>query len=37
MRHRRAGKKLGRNATHRLALYRNLVLRIDRLAADFAV
>ena len=24
MRHRRAGKKLGRNATHRLALYRNL-------------
>ena len=25
MRHRRAGKKLNRNATHRLALYRNLM------------
>ena len=24
MRHRKAGRKLGRNATHRLALFRNL-------------
>src|SRR5450631_1255289 len=28
MRHRRAGKKLGRNATHRLALYRNLMMAL---------
>ena len=30
MRHRRAGKKLGRNATHRLALYRNLTMALIR-------
>jgi large subunit ribosomal protein L17 len=30
MRHRRAGRKLGRNATHRLALYRNLTLALIR-------
>jgi large subunit ribosomal protein L17 len=30
MRHRKAGKKLGRNATHRLALYRNLALALFR-------
>ena len=30
MRHRRAGRKLGRNATHRLALYRNLALALFR-------
>jgi large subunit ribosomal protein L17 len=30
MRHRRAGKKLGRNATHRLALYRNLMMALIR-------
>ena len=30
MRHRRAGRKLGRNATHRLALYRNLTLALFR-------
>ena len=30
MRHRRAGYKLGRNATHRLALYRNLALALFR-------
>src|ERR1700733_2786728 len=28
MRHRRAGRKLGRNATHRLALYRNLTMAL---------
>lgn len=28
MRHRRAGKKLNRNATHRLALYRNLMMAL---------
>jgi len=28
MRHRRAGKKLNRNATHRLALYRNLTMAL---------
>src|SRR2546427_8078285 len=30
MRHRRAGKKLNRNATHRLALYRNLMMALIR-------
>lgn len=30
MRHRIAGKKLGRNASHRLALYRNLALALFR-------
>jgi len=30
MRHRKAGKKLGRNASHRLALYRNLALALFR-------
>src|SRR5437773_11471481 len=30
MRHRRAGRKLNRNATHRLALYRNLTLALIR-------
>jgi large subunit ribosomal protein L17 len=30
MRHLRAGRKLGRNATHRLALYRNLALALFR-------
>jgi large subunit ribosomal protein L17 len=30
MRHLKAGKKLGRNATHRLALYRNLALALFR-------
>src|SRR5260370_1679237 len=30
MRHRRAGRKLGRNATHRLALFRNLALALFR-------
>src|SRR5262249_33224773 len=30
MRHRRAGYKLGRNATHRLALYRNLAMALFR-------
>jgi large subunit ribosomal protein L17 len=30
MRHRRAGRKLGRNATHRLALFRNLTLALFR-------
>lgn len=30
MRHRRAGRKLGRNATHRLALYRNLTMALIR-------
>src|ERR1700684_1065629 len=30
MRHRRAGKKLNRNATHRLALYRNLTMALIR-------
>jgi large subunit ribosomal protein L17 len=30
MRHRRAGRKLGRNATHRLALYRNLAMALFR-------
>ena len=28
MRHRRAGKKLNRNATHRLAMYRNLMMAL---------
>ena len=28
MRHRRAGRKLNRNATHRLALYRNLMMAL---------
>src|SRR3954453_8637394 len=28
MRHRRAGKKLNRNATHRLALFRNLTMSL---------
>src|SRR6202166_4711748 len=30
MRHLKAGKKLGRNAPHRLALYRNLALALFR-------
>jgi large subunit ribosomal protein L17 len=30
MRHRKAGKKLGRNGTHRLALYRNLTMALIR-------
>src|SRR2546430_12705791 len=30
MRHLRAGRKLGRNASHRLALYRNLTLALIR-------
>src|SRR3954454_15308935 len=30
MRHRKSGRKLGRNATHRLALYRNLALALFR-------
>jgi len=30
MRHRKAGRKLGRNATHRLALYRNLAMALFR-------
>jgi large subunit ribosomal protein L17 len=30
MRHLKAGRKLGRNATHRLALYRNLALALFR-------
>lgn len=30
MRHKKAGKHLGRNATHRLALYRNLTLALIR-------
>jgi large subunit ribosomal protein L17 len=30
MRHRKAGRKLGRNGTHRLALYRNLALALFR-------
>src|SRR5271170_7580663 len=30
MRHRRAGRKLNRNATHRLALYRNLMMALIR-------
>jgi large subunit ribosomal protein L17 len=30
MRHRRAGKKLNRNASHRLALYRNLTMALIR-------
>src|SRR3954468_18555762 len=30
MRHQKAGKKLGRNAPHRLALYRNLTLALIR-------
>ncbi|MCI0377263.1 MAG: 50S ribosomal protein L17, partial [Gemmataceae bacterium] len=30
MRHRKAGRKLGRNASHRLALYRNLALALFR-------
>jgi large subunit ribosomal protein L17 len=30
MRHRRAGRKLNRNATHRLALYRNLAMALFR-------
>jgi large subunit ribosomal protein L17 len=30
MRHRRAGRRLGRNAPHRLALYRNLALALFR-------
>src|SRR5215470_13120039 len=30
MRHRKAGRKLGRNATHRLALYRNLAVALFR-------
>src|SRR5271157_5355095 len=30
MRHRRAGYKLNRNATHRLALYRNLAMALFR-------
>ena len=30
MRHLKAGKRLGRNATHRLALYRNLALALFR-------
>src|SRR5258708_39883676 len=30
MRHRKAGRKLGRNATHRLALMRNLALALFR-------
>src|SRR5262245_39104065 len=30
MRHRNAGRKLGRNASHRLALYRNLALALFR-------
>src|SRR5437588_5084349 len=30
MRHRKAGRKLGRNASHRLALYRNLAMALIR-------
>src|SRR5271163_3610593 len=30
MRHKKAGKHLGRNATHRLALYRNLMMALIR-------
>src|SRR5947209_16561162 len=30
MRHLKAGKKLGRNASHRLSLYRNLALALFR-------
>src|ERR1051325_7197680 len=30
MRHLRAGRKLGRNASHRLALYRNLTMALIR-------
>src|SRR5262249_54390850 len=30
MRHRKAGRKLGRNASHRLALFRNLALALFR-------
>src|SRR5436190_2145504 len=30
MRHRKAGRKLGRNSTHRLALYRNLTMALKR-------
>ncbi|MBM4070667.1 MAG: 50S ribosomal protein L17 [Planctomycetes bacterium] len=30
MRHRKAGRKLGRNASHRLALYRNLTMSLIR-------
>ena len=30
MRHRRAGRKLNRNASHRLALYRNLTMALIR-------
>src|SRR5262245_44875663 len=30
MRHLKAGRKLGRNATHRLALYRNLAVALFR-------
>src|SRR5271163_1966020 len=30
MRHKKAGKHLGRNATHRLALYRNLTMALIR-------
>ena len=30
MRHRKAGKKLGRNASHRRSLYRNLVMALIR-------
>ena len=30
MRHLKAGRKLGRNATHRLALFRNLALALFR-------
>src|SRR5687768_4220639 len=30
MRHRKSGKKLNRNATHRLALYRNLTMALLR-------
>jgi large subunit ribosomal protein L17 len=30
MRHRKAGRKLGRNASHRLALYRNLAMALFR-------
>src|SRR4051794_26630353 len=30
MRHLKAGRKLGRNASHRLALYRNLALALFR-------
>ena len=34
MRHRKAGRQLGRNATHRLALMRNMTRGADRARAD---